>query len=264
MRPSQLLRIAALASALFSLDGARASAQEAPAEAPAEEPSTPVTQDTPAQEASASEAPEAPPPGRPPAQDPDRWVLQWSGRLGQGFGSLLGSLKHKFANEVTIRSEFLFGRPGDRHVRIGPALEIRSVNFGTIEYSGGGMLLIPTHPGWPLQISALAGYAHRWKRVGPDPQHGPVFVATAAYGYRSYNYHGRYGFGINLYASTHVHLDNPSAYEITGGFEFDILLAAVVPAMMIRMAVTREDPDEPGSDEDDEEVEDAAEPAPQR
>jgi hypothetical protein len=240
MRPSHLLRIAALASVLLPLGAARASAQ-------ASEAST-TTTEAPVPEA---EAEATPPPGRPPAPDPNRWVLQWSGRLGQGFGSLLGSLKHKFANEVTIRSEFLFGRPGDRHVRIGPALEIRSVNFGTIEYSGGAMLLIPTHPGWPLQLSTLAGYANRWKRVGPNPQHGPIFVATAAYGYRSYNYHGHYGVGINLYVSTHVHLDNASAYEITGGFEFDLLLAAVVPAMMIRMAATSEDPDEPGDEEEE-------------
>jgi hypothetical protein len=228
MRPSHLLRITALASALLSLGISRASAQTA--EASAVPP--PV------------EAPEAP--------DPDRWVLQWSGRLGQGFGSLLGKEENKFVSAATIRSEFLFGRPGDRHVRIGPALELRSVNFGTIEYAAGAQLLIPTHPGWPIQLSALAGYAHRWKRVGPDPTSGAVFVATAAFGYRSYNFHGSYGLGINLFVSSHVHLDNPHIYEITGGFEFDLLLAAVVPAMMIRMGATSEDPDEPAENEEDE------------
>ncbi len=187
-----------------------------------------------------------PPPGPPPAApDPDRWVLQWSSRLGQGFGSTLGSLHDEFLNEVTIRTDVLFGRPGNRRFRIGPALDLRSVDFATIEYAAGAMLLIPTHPGWPIQLSTLAGYANRSHRLDANARSGAIFVATAAFGYRSFNYHGHYGLGINFYASGRVHLDDPSAYEITGGIELDFLLAAVVPVMMVRMAAQSEDPDEP-------------------
>ncbi|MBC7174070.1 MAG: hypothetical protein H5U40_16630 [Polyangiaceae bacterium] len=177
--------------------------------------------------------------------DPDRWVLQGGGRLVSGFGSSLGEGQEKdFIMELGLRGDMLFGRPGNRNIRIGPTFEFRTGHFHTVEYAAGAMALFPTAPGWPIQLSVLGGYAHRFNF---DPTHddGAVLVTNLAYGYRSFNHFARYGVGVNFYVSGRVHLDNTQAYEITGGLEFDLALAFFVPVSMVRMAATEKgDPDE--------------------
>jgi hypothetical protein len=194
--------------------------------------------------------------GTEPAPDPDRWVLQGGGRLVSGLGSTLGEGQgNDFITELGIRGEILFGRPGNRRVRIGPALEFRAAHFRTVEYAAGAMALFPTSPGWPIQLSVLGGYAHRF-RFEPTRADGGVLVTNLAFGYRNFNYFSRYGVGLNVYVSGRVHLDDPHAYEITGGLEFDLAMGLYTPVLMMRMAAQRGDPDEPAEADEESEEED--------
>jgi hypothetical protein len=175
-------------------------------------------------------------------------VLQWSVRLGGGLGSRRVEESKKLIVETHVRADWLWGRPSDRSVRIGPALELRTSNYATLEGAAGGTLLLPMHPGWPLQLSTLFGYAGRFRNYGES---AAVFVGTAAFGYRSYNYHGRYGLGINFYATTRVDLHGTGGLEVTGGVEFDLQLGLLIPALMIKTAANKGDPDEPEDEEGD-------------
>lgn len=182
---------------------------------------------------------------------PKKRVLQWSGRIGAGFGARrVEGQERKFLGELHLRADFLWGLPGDRSVRYGPAIEVRSANFSTIEGAAGGMLLIPTHPGWPLQFTAMFGYAGRFRSFGEHSPHAPIFVGTAAFGYRSYNFHSRYGYAINVFASTRTDLIG-RGLEVTGGIELDLAFPTVIPARMIKMSRNKRDPDEPEDEEGD-------------
>jgi hypothetical protein len=175
-------------------------------------------------------------------------VLQWSVRLGSGLGSRRVDESRKLIMESNLRADWLWGHPSDRAVRFGPAVELRTANFSTLDGAAGATLLLPMHPGWPLQLSTLFGYSGRFRDYGPS---APVFVGTAAFGYRSYNYHGRYGFGINFYATSRVDLHSTRGFEVTGGIEFDLQLGLLIPALMIKMAASKGDPDEPEDEEGD-------------
>ena len=181
---------------------------------------------------------------------PSARTLQWSGRIGGGFGARRVEGERKFISEIHLRADFLWGKPGDRAVRYGAAVEIRSANLSTIEGAAGGALLIPTHPGWPLQLTAMVGYAGRFRAFGEHSDHAPIFVGTAAFGYRSYNFHSRYGYAINLFASTRTDLVG-RGFEVTGGIELDLAFVTVIPVRMIKMAKNKSDPDEPEDEDGD-------------
>lgn len=182
---------------------------------------------------------------------PKTRTLQWSGRLGGGFGARrVDGQERKFLGELHLRADFLWGLPGDRAVRYGPTMEIRSANFSTIEGAAGGMLLIPTHPGWPLQLSAMVGYAGRFRAFGEHSDHAPIFIGTAAFGLRTYNFHSRYSYAINVFASTRTDLIG-RGFEVTGGIALDLAFLALIPARMIQMSVNSGDPDEPEDEEGD-------------
>jgi hypothetical protein len=175
-------------------------------------------------------------------------VLQWSIRLGGGLGSRRVEESRKLIMDTNLRADWLWGQPSDRSIRVGPAVEVRTANFSTLEGAAGATLLLPMHPGWPLQLSSLFGYAGRFGNYGDS---AAVFVGTAAFGYRSYNYHSRYGVGINLYATTRVDLHGTGSLEVVGGIEFDLQLGLLIPALMIKMAANKGDPDEPEDEEGD-------------
>lgn len=167
--------------------------------------------------------------------------VQGSVRSGTGFGASTGALEREFLVETTLRSELLFGDRGDEHVRLGPALELRSIDFETIEAGAGGAVLFPIARGYPIVLSALVGYAWRRAPIGD----GPFAVATLAWGYRSFNFHSRYGLGLQIYVSARMHLNQPRAIEVTAGIEIDLAATVVIPVRFIVTAIRRGDPDEP-------------------
>lgn len=197
--------------------------------------------------------------GRAHAQypDPDRFTLQVSTRLINGFGFSRGIPHSGLLGDTGIRTDFLFGRPGDEHFRIGPAIDFRSactlpilvacIHPQTIEGGLGGTLLIPFRRGYPITITPAVGYAFRRDAFGGD---GFYLSNTFAWGYRPYNFFHKYGYGIEAFASHRLHLDDPSAWELTFGIEMDFELLVWVPILFVKMALTHEHPGEPYSDED--------------
>jgi len=183
--------------------------------------------------------------------DPDRLILQASARLVSGFGFARGIQHQGLMGEQAIRADFLFGKPGDWHVRFGPAVEARTactlpillacIHNTTLDGGLGGTLLLPFRNGYPIQITPIMGYAFRRDTFGGD---GFYIANTLAWGYRPYNYFHRYAYAINAYATHRFHLDDPSQWEMTFGIEFDLELAIWVPILMLKTAFTHDrDPD---------------------
>ena len=95
--------------------------------------------------------------------DADLRILQISSRLYNGFGFGHGLQHTGLLGDTGIRTDFLWGDPGDEHVRFGPQIDIRSacdlpiflacLGNQTIEFSAGPSLLIPFRRGYPLQLS---------------------------------------------------------------------------------------------------------------
>jgi len=169
-----------------------------------------------------------------------RAELQGSVRLNVGGGVALGSMQREFLFETGYRGELLFGAPGDWSFRLGPAFEIRDIDFDTLELSGGVAALLPVVRGWPIVLTAGAGYAFRRGRFDS----GPIFVGTFAWGYRSYNYHSAYGLAVAPYASARVHLDDASQWELTFGIELDLEALVGIPYAFFRSLFRRGPPDE--------------------
>lgn len=179
-----------------------------------------------------------------PAMAPPR--VQWSLRYGFGLGAASRALGDDFLLdtrlrlEQTLRTEVLFGKAGDEHFRLGPALDLRFQRFDSAELAGGLAVLFPIARGYPIVLTAAAGYA---VRAQPETD-GGFLLGTLAWGYRSYNFHSFYGLGLQLYVSTRVHMDDFSRYEITAGIEID-LAAMAIPVMFLIGLFRGGSPDEP-------------------
>lgn len=172
--------------------------------------------------------------------------FQASARLGFGLGGALGdNAEPGLLIETVLRSEILFGAEGDEHFRVGPALDLRFQRFQTFEAAAGLAVLMPIARGFPLVVTLGAGYAFR----DEDARRDTFLLGTLAWGYRSYNFHSRYGYGLQVYVSGRLDTDAGAA-EITGGVEIDFGFVAL-PAIMAVQAMRRGDPDEPeeGADE---------------
>lgn len=170
--------------------------------------------------------------------------VQWSSRLGFGFGAAMGELERAFVYENTIRIEALFGGRGDEHVRVGPAVDFRTRAFRSAEGSAGLGLLLPIARGYPIVLTATAGYALRREDLLAGWGNGPIFVGTMAWGYRSYDFHDRYQMGFHVFVSARLHLDEPSRWELTAGIELDLEMLFVVPARFLITLFRRGPPDE--------------------
>lgn len=139
-----------------------------------------------------------------------------------------------------LRGEWMFGAPKPRAFRLGPAFELRSVDFETAEAAVGGGILIPMPGDFPFGLTGLVGYTARSR--APD---APVGIGTLTWGYRGYNYHHWYGYGLNLFVSARKDLSGPDIAEFTGGVEIDVLFTTIIPLLAIRSWVKGGDPNEP-------------------
>lgn len=179
------------------------------------------------------------------AAAPARADVQWSSRLGFGFGAAMGALERAFVYENTLRVEALYGGRGDEHVRVGPAIDLRTRKFRSAEGSAGIGLLLPVARGYPIVLTATVGYAFRRDDALAGWEDGPIVVGTFAWGYRSYDFHDRYQLGFHVFVSSRLHLDEPSRWELTAGLEIDLEMLFVVPARFLATLFRRGAPDEP-------------------
>jgi hypothetical protein len=136
------------------------------------------------------------------------------------------------------RGEAMFGPPRHRAFRFGPAFELATTDFRTLEAALGLGVLIPTGD-FAFNLNGLIGYAGR-KRA-PD---GAVGIGTLSWGYRGYNYHSWYGYGLAAYVSARHSLTGGDVVEITGGVEIDILFTTIIPVLFIKNLFTSDDPHE--------------------
>lgn len=165
---------------------------------------------------------------------------QISARLATGGG--VGVAPESDADglfELAVRSELLFGPQTFGAVRAGPAIDLRTDDFVTAEAALGGALMLPVAAAYPLVLTAAAGWASR-----PEDADGPFALGTLAWGYRSYNHHAAYGFGLQLYVSTRLDLTDTSRWQITGGIEIDLLFLVAIPSIFVWELLTASDPDE--------------------
>jgi hypothetical protein len=165
---------------------------------------------------------------------------QMSARGALGFGKRKTDVGDEFVSALSVRADALVGAPRHGSFRFGYTIEGRTTDFWTLEGAGGLMLLVPMPFDLSLGLSGLIGLAHR--REAPD---GWMAIGTASLGYRGYNYHGWYGYGINLFFSGRKLFGDDKLVEFTGGVELDLLFVTVIPYLAIKNWLNKGDPHEP-------------------
>lgn len=165
---------------------------------------------------------------------------QSSARMAVGGGARLGPEQSGGIFDLALRSEVLFGAPRPGVVRVGPAIDLRTATFRTFEPAAGAMLLIPTWEGYPILLTAAAGYA---LRRGDRPD-APFALGTLAWAYRRYNPFSPYGFGFQAYVTTRADLDGSGRWEITGGIELDLVFLLSIPFGALRALLGGGEPTE--------------------
>jgi hypothetical protein len=70
-------------------------------------------------------------------------------------------------------------------------------------------------------------------------------MATFAWGYRSYNFHSAYGFGLQGYANARLDIARPIAWELTVGIEVDLAILVGIPLGFFSTRASKGPPHEP-------------------
>ncbi len=171
-----------------------------------------------------------------------QWDAQVSSRLQFGGGAYIAEQSPSPwpLFEVGLRADLLLGEARPERVRFGPAFDLRTEDFRTLEVGGGLAILWPTGQGFGFTTTFGAGWGAR-----PNDRDGAFALGQIAFGWRPYNYFSPYAWTAGLYASGRVQLENGRAWEITVGIEFDLEFIVAIPAMFIAELAGAEDPDEP-------------------
>jgi hypothetical protein len=174
------------------------------------------------------------------------------------FGKRNADAGDQFIVGLGLVADVTFGKAKPRAFRIGPALELRTVDFASLEAAAGGAVLIPMPGELAFGLYGLIGAAAR--KNAPD---GAVGIGKVTWGFRGYPYNSWYGWGLNLYGSGRKHLGNQDLVEWTGGLEVDVQFTVLMPVLAIRNLVAR-DPykEKPREEEPEARDEPAAEGAP--
>lgn len=159
-----------------------------------------------------------------------RGALELGQRKLDGEGSFLIGL--------STRADVMFGAPRPRAFRVGPALELRTMKFETLEGALGAGILIPMPGDAPIGLTGLIGSAIR-KGDLPD---GLVGIGTVTWGFRGYNYGSWYGYALNLFFSGRKQLGDEDLVEFTAGLEIDLVFSAIIPGKAILTFLKGGDP----------------------
>lgn len=175
------------------------------------------------------------------------WDAQFSSRLQLGGGA---QIPEQGADpwpmfELALRADALFGEARPGRVRLGPALDLRTEDFRTLEVGGGAAILLPTGQGFGFTLTGGAGWGAR-----PEDRDGAFAFGQLAFGWRPYNYFSAYAWTAGVYAATRVQLEAaPRAWEITVGIEVDFELLFAIPVMFLIESTRGGDPDEPAPED---------------
>jgi hypothetical protein len=172
------------------------------------------------------------------------------------FGKRTADAGDEFIVGLGAKADVMFGRAKPKQFRIGPAMELRTVDFHSLEAAAGGGFLVPTGGETAFGLYGLLGAAAR--KSAPD---GMVGIGTVTWGFRGYPYNHWYGYGLNLYASGRKHIGDENLVEWTGGVEVDIQFTVLVPLLGMYNLITGGDPyeDEEAKVEAEEEPKDEPE-----
>jgi hypothetical protein len=172
----------------------------------------------------------------------------------------LGKRKADAGDELIVGlglvGDVMFGAPKPKAFRIGPTVELRTVDFASLEAAAGLGMLVPLPAEFAIGLYGLVGAAAR--KHAPD---GMVGIGKVTLGFRGYPYKGGwYAYGLNAYGSGRKHIGDEDLVEWTGGVEVDMMFTALIPLLSIRNFVSGGDPYEnagkksAASEEDEEEV----------
>lgn len=171
------------------------------------------------------------------------WDAQLSSRLLIGGGAFVAEQSPDPwpLFEAGLRADLLIGENRPSTVRFGPALDLRTEDFRTLELGGGLAVLFPTGLGFGITTTFGAGWGAR-----PEDRDGAFAFGQLAFGYRPYNYFSPYAYGVSVYGATRIQLESdPRAWEITIGIEVDLEFIFAVPFMLLWELANAHDPDEP-------------------
>lgn len=177
-----------------------------------------------------------------PAAAQADWDVQISSRLQLGGGAWIAEQDPSPwpLFEAGLRADVLLGEARDENVRFGPALDVRTEGFRTLEVGGGLAILWPTGSGFGFTTTFGGGWGAR-----PEDRDGAFAMGQIAFGWRPYDYFSAYAWTAGFYAAGRVQLEGERAWEITIGVEVDLELLFVIPVMFFVELARAEDPDEP-------------------
>ncbi|MBX3273710.1 MAG: hypothetical protein KF729_25825 [Sandaracinaceae bacterium] len=168
------------------------------------------------------------------------WDAQLSSRVSVGGGAYV--LEADPAPwplfELGLRADLLLGESRDEVVRFGPALDVRTEGFRTLEVAGALAILWPTGAGFGITTTFGAGWGAR-----PEDRDGAFALGQLAFGWRPYNYFSAYAWTAGVYAAGRVQLENGRAWELTIGLELDVELLFVIPFMFFVELARARDPE---------------------
>ncbi|MCB9595694.1 MAG: hypothetical protein H6719_23430 [Sandaracinaceae bacterium] len=170
------------------------------------------------------------------------WDVQLSTRLEVGGGVYVAEQDPSPwpLFETGLHADLLFGEATDEVVRFGPALDVRTEDFRTLEVGGGLAVLWPTGSGFGFTTMLGAGWGAR-----PEDRDGAFGLGRIAFGWRPYDYFSAYAWTAGVYAAGRVQLEGDRAWEITVGVEVDLELLVAIPFMFFVELARGHDPDEP-------------------
>lgn len=173
-------------------------------------------------------------------------IVQISARLVLGGGARFPAGRDADGLfELALRADALFGDPVADRARIGPAIDVRTATFGSLELAGGIAGLVPLGSDFALTLTLGAGYALREQGVEPAPRHGALALATLTASFRPYDHWDAYGYAIGLYASGRAGFAGHDTWELSAGLEIDLELVFVAPIRFLITSTQGGDPHEP-------------------
>ncbi|MET0285062.1 MAG: hypothetical protein ABW352_11345 [Polyangiales bacterium] len=162
-------------------------------------------------------------------------------------GKRTADVGDEFIVGLGLVGDVTFGAAKPKSFRFGPTIELRTVDFASLEAAAGAVLLVPLPGELAFGLHGLIGAAAR--KDAPD---GMVGIGKVTWGFRGYPYNHWYGYGLNLYGAGRKHIGDENLIEWTGGAEVDVQFTAIIPLLAIRNFITGKDPYEEAAVEDEE------------
>jgi hypothetical protein len=125
-----------------------------------------------------------------------------------------------------LHGDLLFARSSDRHVGIGPSLDVGTVAFSDVRGTAGALVLLPVTELFSVGITPAAF-------IRSSPQGATAGVSARGFlGIRNYNYTGGYDLAAGLIVGLDEDLGGPRDHAIVVAAQVDGFLLAL-PALLL-------------------------------